>query len=69
MRNKGQIHGKSKKLNEDLEKGWFIVDCKICNHGKFATVFSADFIVKFFLRKLFIDGTFKFIKKTDSFDW
>ena len=34
MRNKGQIHGKTKKLNEDLEKGWFIVDCKICNHGK-----------------------------------
>ena len=47
MRNKGQIHGKSKKLNEDLEKGWFIVDCKICNHGKFTTVFSAYFILCF----------------------
>ena len=34
MRNKGQIHGKTKRLNEDLEKGWFIVDCKICKHGK-----------------------------------
>ena len=34
MRNKGQIHGKTKRLNEDLEKGWFIVDCKMCEHGK-----------------------------------
>ena len=40
MRSKGQIHGKSKKLNEDLEKGWFIVDCKICNHGKFSELAS-----------------------------
>ena len=34
MRNQGQIHGKTKRLNEDLEKGWFIVDFKMCNHGK-----------------------------------
>jgi len=33
MRNKHQIHGKAKKLSSELEKGWFIVDFDICEHG------------------------------------
>ena len=33
--NSRQLHGKTRKLNQDLEKGWFLVDCKLCEHGKF----------------------------------
>ena len=45
MRNKGQIHGKTKRLNEDLEKGWFIVHYKMCNHGKLRSAIAWDVIV------------------------